>query len=224
MKNSKGRMQVCVVGLGRFGTSLARTLAQESDVLAIDTDMERVNRISEFVQMARCLDARDLDALSAVVTSEFQQAAVCITEHLEGSILCTLHLKHIGVPTIIAKAQNEDHAEILRSVGATMIVHPERESAERLARRLMHPNLLDFVPLAGGFRVMDMTPPESFVGHSLADLQLRSKHGIFVIGARGQQPDQFLLLPGPDHVVSADEILVVIGKEQDLLQLAPQAA
>lgn len=212
-----GNMRICIIGLGRFGNSLARTLAGHCDVLAIDADMDRVNSITEYVQMARCLDARDAAALRAVVSGEFDLAVVSIAEELEASILCTLHLKRLGVKTIIAKARNEDHAEILLAVGATSTVSPEQEHAERVALRLLNPNLLDYVPLAGEYRVMDVGAPKVFFGHTLIELDVRRRFAVFIIAVR--RKDQFIFLPGPDFKIEAEDVLVLIGKEDNILSM-----
>lgn len=211
--------QICVVGLGHFGASIARSLARHCEVLALDKDIHRVNAITDDVQRALCLDGRDYTALASVVSSDFDEAVVSIGESLEASILCTLHLKRIGVPTIRAKANNEDHADILRSVGATHIVFPERETAERLALLILNPNLLDFIPLSQDYRVMDIAAPHAFSGRSLVSLQIRNRFGLFVIAIKKHRGETFVFLPGPDQVVSEGDILVMIGRESDILRM-----
>ncbi len=211
--------QICVIGLGHFGAGLARALAQHCEVLAIDSDMDLVNAITDDVQRALCLDARDYTALASVVSSDFDEAVVSIGESLEASILCTLHLHRIGVPVIRAKANSEDHAEILRSVGAEHIVFPEQETAERLALHMLNPNLLDFIPLAEDYRVMDIAAPEAFWGRSLISLQLRSLFGLFIIAIKKQHGEVFVFLPGPNQVIEADDVLVVIGRESDIVKM-----
>ena len=213
----RSNKQVCVIGLGHFGGELARALARHCEVLALDSDMHRVDSISDEVQGARCLDARDHAALASVVSAEFDEGIVSIGEGLEASILCTLHLKRIGVPVIRAKANSEDHADILRSVGATHVIFPERETARRIAAQILNPNLLDFIPLAEDYQVMDVRPAADFHGRSLGTLQLRGRFGVFVIAVK--QNGRFLFLPGPDHVVQPSEVLVMIGREKDLLRV-----
>lgn len=210
---------ICVVGLGHFGAGLARSLARHCEVLALDSDINRVNSIAEDVQRALCLDARDFNALASVVSSDFDEAVVSIGDSMEASILCTLHLKRIGVAVIRAKANSADHAEILRSVGAEHIVFPEKETAERLALQMLNPNLLDFIPLAKDYRVMDVTAPGAFWGQSLLDLQIRKRFGLFVIAIKKHRGDTFVFLPGPEHVIAQDDVLVMIGRESDILRM-----
>ena len=210
---------VCVVGLGHFGSAIAQSLAKHCEVLALDNDITRVNTITEDVQRALCLDARDYAALASVVSSDFDEAVVSIGESLESSILCTLHLKRIGVSTIRAKANSEDHAFILKTVGAQHIIFPERETAERLALKMLNPNLLDFIPLAKDYRVMDVVAPSVFRGRSLIDLQLRNRFDLFVIAIKKHGGETFVFLPGPNHIIEREDVLVVIGKEADILNM-----
>jgi trk system potassium uptake protein TrkA len=216
--NTKER-RVCIIGLGRFGSSLARLLAKRCEVLALDRDIDLVNAVADDVQRAVCIDARDFSALSAVVSPDFDEAVVGIGDSLESSILCTLHLRRIGVPMIRAKANTRDHAEILGSLGATHIVFPEYDAAERLALQMFNPNLLDFVPLAKDYLVMDVAAPKSFAGQSLLSLQLRSRFGLFVIAVKKLEGKAFSFLPGPELVVEKDDVLVLIGREEDIKAL-----
>jgi len=123
------------------------------------------------------------------------------------------------VKQIWAKATTEDHAAILKAVGASEVVFPERETARRVAAQILNPNLLDFVPLEEDYQVMDVAPPSSFYGHTLAALDVRKKYGIFVLAVKELVPTRFVFLPSPDFVIKPSDILVVIGKEQDLAAL-----
>jgi trk system potassium uptake protein TrkA len=215
----KQKKHICVIGLGEFGSELAKELARQCEVLALDRDENRVNAVVEEVQRALILDVRDFASLSSVVTADFDEAIVGIGENLEASILCTLHLKNIGVRVIHAKAKTVDQAAILRSVGATEVIFPERETARRVAAQIINPNLLDFVPLEEDYRVMDVAPPDAFYGYSLEQLNLRKHFGIFVIAIRELVPPRFVFLPEPSFVIKPSDILVMIGREQELLRL-----
>lgn len=212
----KGKKRICVIGLGQFGSEMARQLAKHCDVLALDMDEERVNAVADEVQQALIVDAKDYTTLSSLVSHDYDEAIVSLGESMEASILCTLHLKKIGVPVIRAKAISEDHASILRSVGGTETIFPERETARRIASQIINPNLLDFIPLAEGFEVIDVAPPDDFCGLSLQQLNLRERFGAFVIGVKELVPPKFVFLPGPDFLVKPSDILVVIGRHEVL--------
>ncbi|MFA6220971.1 MAG: TrkA family potassium uptake protein [Desulfomonilaceae bacterium] len=215
----KSAKLISVIGLGQFGSELARDLAKFAEVLALDNNEDRVNAIVNHVQRAMILDVRDFTGLSSLVTPEFDEAIVSLGESLEASVLCTLHLKRIGVKRIRAKAASEDHSSILRAVGATETIFPERETAKRIAAQILNPNLLDFVPLGEGFEVMDVGIPDIFLGKSLKEIKLRERFGVFVIAVKELVPPNFVFLPGPDFVVKPSDILVMIGREVDLIKI-----
>lgn len=219
----KAKKHVVVIGLGEFGRELALQLAGDCEVLALDRDERMVEQILDRVQRALILDVRDYHALSSVVTPDFDEGVVSMAESLESSILATLHLKKIGVRRIWAKATTEDHAAILRAIGADEVIFPERETARRLAAHLINPNLLDFVPLAEDYRVMDVAPPDEFYGRTLAELDLRKRFGVFVLAVKELVPVRFVFLPPPDFVIKPSDILVMIGREADLLRLSGRA-
>lgn len=219
----KEKKHIVVIGLGEFGRELAQQLAKECEVLALDREEAMVGAILDKVQRALILDVRDFHALSSVVTMDFDEAIVSMGESLESSIMATLYLKKIGVKRIWAKSTTEDHAAILKAIGASEIIFPERETARRLAAQLINPNLLDFIPLEEDYRVMDVAPPDAFYGHTLVELDLRRKFGVFVLAIKELVPMRFLFLPPPDFIIKPSDILVMIGKEKDLLQLQERA-
>lgn len=214
---SKFTKRVCVIGLGQFGRELAVNFAQHAEVLAIDVNQMLVNQIADDVHRSYALDARDYAGLASVVNKDFDEAIVSVGENMEASVLAVLHLKKIGIPRVHAKAKNKDHAQILEAVGADNIIFPERDTARRLVRQLLNPNLLDFVPISDEYSVMQIAPPQEFQGKSLMELDLRRRFGIFVIAVKELVPERTHFLPGPDFVVRDDMVLVVIG-QPDALQ------
>jgi trk system potassium uptake protein len=214
MKTPKKR--VCVVGLGQFGWELAVNFSQVAEVLAIDNDQSVVNRIADRVHSAVVMDARDFKSLASVVSADFDEAVVAMSENMEVSILAVLHLKKIGVPRVHAKARNRDHATILEAVGADNIIFPERDTARRLVRQVLNPDLLDYVPISEEYSVMQVTPPPEFRGRTLQDLDLRRHLGVFVIAMRDPESERTIFLPGPDAVVQEKMVLVVIGRPEDV--------
>ncbi len=217
-RNAKQK-QIVVIGLGQFGGQIARDLSKHAQVLAIDLEMDKVDAVADSVQRALCLDASKLGPLQSVISKDFDEAIVSMGETMEASTLCTLHLKQIGVKSIRAKAISEDHAMILKSVGATDVVYPERETASRMAQTILNPNLLDFIPIDKEYQVTDLAAPETFHGKSLIELELRKRYGVFVIAVKHQNEDSFQFLPSPDYSIQATDILVLIGKEDDILRI-----
>ncbi len=215
----KRKKYIGVIGLGQFGMELARELARNCEVLALDKDENLVYSIADNVQRALVVDARDYTSLKQVITADFDEVVVSLGESLEASILCTLHLKKIGIKMIRAKVMSEDHAAILHSLGVQEVIFPERETAWRLAAQIVNPNLLDYIPLEAGYRVMDVAPPNSFYGKTLMELELRKKYGVFVLAVKELVPERFVFLPDPGFVIKPSDVLVMIGREEHLAKL-----
>jgi trk system potassium uptake protein TrkA len=220
---SRRKKQVCVIGLGHFGWELAIALAGTCEVLAIDRDPELVNNIGDRVHRALALDIRDESTLASVMPEDIDEAIVSMGESLESSILCTLYLKRLNVPVIRVKALSDDHAAVLRQVGADEVIFPERETAQRVAAHVVNPNLLDFVPLGGDYQVMEVKPPRALYGRTLGELNLRASYDVFVIAVQRPMPESLEFLPGPDFRVRLGDVLVMIGREKDLIRLQESA-
>ncbi|MGE3180177.1 MAG: TrkA family potassium uptake protein [Phycisphaerae bacterium] len=214
--------QVVVIGLGQFGMHMARTLEKMScEVLAIDVDEDRVEEIRDDVHRALIGDARNYQMLASALTKNVDEAVIALGESsIEPSILCTLNLKRIGIKSIRSTAKNDDHAQILRAVGATEVIFPERESADRTARRVANPGLLDMFSLSEDYRIMEIVAPETLHGKTLVQLNLRRTYDLLVLAIRGAHEEQFRYLPGADTVIQPDEVLMVLGRELDLARFA----
>ncbi|HSW45894.1 MAG TPA: TrkA family potassium uptake protein [Phycisphaerae bacterium] len=213
------RKQVCVIGLGQFGSHLARSLARtKCEVLAIDMNEDAVQRIRDDVQQAIITDVRNPEALESVISKDIDEAIVSLGESMEASILCTLHLKKLGVPHIRAKASSQDHASILKAIGADEIIFPERETAERIAQRILNPDLLDYLPLSPEYRVVEVTVPETLAGKTLAQLHLRKKFHIMVIAIKAPGNGIVEFMPNADSILKPDGTLVIIGRDDDIRQ------
>ncbi len=215
----KGRKHICIIGLGFFGSGLARALSKNSEVLAIDNDISRVDSISDYVQRALSIDVKDFNAVSAVISDEIDEAIVSIGEDLEASILCTLYLKRLGVPIIRSKASTDEHAEILRSIGAHHIIFPEVETAQRVALQIINPNLIDLITLSTGYCISDITAPSHFIDQSLVNLHIRNKYNIFIIAIKKSKETVDTFLPPPDYIIKKGDILEVIGKQEDIIKI-----
>jgi len=212
--------QVCVIGLGQFGMRLSRELtALGCEVLAIDKNEVLVTEIRDYVHQAVIADVRQHDALAEVISKDMDEVIVTTGESLETSILCTLHLKNIGVKTIRAKASNADHASILKALGIKYIISPEGEMAARMAQQIMHPDLLDYLPLSPDYQVVEVEVPDQFVGKSLAALHLRREYNVLAVAIKGPEPNQIHFLPAAETVIRKGESMVVLGKIKDIEKL-----
>ena len=156
----------------------------------------------------------------------FQESEVVVSlgeTNIEPSILCALHLKQIGVKRIASTARNDDHAQILRAVGATEIVFPERDTAERVARRIAIPALRDMFPLAGEYRIMEIAAPPHLHHKSLVEADLRKQFDLLVLAVRPEAQAEFSFLPQAETVIMPGEVLMVLGRELDLARFAESA-
>lgn len=222
-----------VIGLGRFGTSLATTLAEGgAEVVAVDADKRVIENIKDEVTMAVTLDATDEHALRSMSLEKVDAAIVCIGESFEANQLATLLLKRIGVKRVIAKATTPMQRHILMLIGADQVVSPEEEMGAKLAKHLLVPLALDMIPLAEGFSIMELKAPPSFVGKELKELKLRQRFGINVVGIKKHHPPEgegippiiatINNLPRPSSTIEEHDILIVIGHEDGLKKLGEQ--
>jgi len=212
--------RVVVIGLGIFGFNLAKDLFEAGlEVIAVDKNKDLVQKIRDFSTKAVVADATEKEVLEAIGIEENDVIIVSFGEDLAASTILTLHLKEMNVRTIIVKAPNEDHKRILEKVGATEVVIPEREMAAKIARSLISPNVMDYLPLTREYTICEIAPPASFVGKSIAEIQLRKKYNIGLLASRDVLTDQITMIPGGDFVVKDSDILVVIGKEKDIQNL-----
>lgn len=213
------KKEFVVFGLGRFGLSVATTLAEGGcEVMAVDDDEEKIHEIADYVTYAVRADVTDADALSNLGISNFDGAIVAIGENLEASVMVTILIKEMGVPYVLAKAQNELHAKILKKVGADMVVYPEKETGIRIANNLMMGNFFDAVELSSHYSMMEIDALPEWVGHSLRGLNLRAKKDINVIGLK--RKDSLNINPDADMPIERDDTLVIIGKNEVLNKLA----
>ena len=210
--------QVMVIGLGRFGSAVARELERLGHgVLAIDRSEQQVNDIAPDVTHALQLDAADEDALRSAGAGDFQTAIVAISTDAEPSIFATMVLKRLGVRTVIAKAGSQLHGEILSRVGADRVVLPERETGLRLAHSFNVPNVIDYLDVAPNFGIEKIRPPKSFVGKSLGELDLKTRLGLTPIALRRGQ--QVFVNPARDERITESDELILIGRDDKLDQL-----
>jgi len=209
-----------VIGLGNFGFYAAKALFEDdNEVVAIDSDKAKVQAITPHATEAVILDARDMESLQALGLDNMDGVIVSTGAKISTSILICLHLQEIGVKKILAKAIDDDHGKILKRVGATEIIHPERDMAIRMSRGLCHPNVIDFIPLAQGFELLQVGPPREFVGRSLAELNLRAKYNVHIIAIKEQGSESFILVPPASFIIKASDILIMLGRSADIKRI-----
>lgn len=210
--------QFAVIGLGRFGQSVAITLARMGyEVLAIDTDEERVNEVMEHVTHAVQIDALDEHALKSLGIRNFDVVIVAIGQDMQASILVTVMLKEMGVREVIAKARTELHGRVLAKVGADKVVFPERDMGIRVARALVTKNILDQIELSPDYSILELVAPEEFVGKTLEESAIRLKHGVTVLAIR--RGSDVIISPGAKQVIEPGDILVTVGRNDRLKRL-----
>ena len=207
-----------VIGLGRFGAEMALKLYNcGEDVLAIDTNDTTIDKIADRVTRAVVADARDVDTLRKLGVGNFDRAVVAVGSDLAASALITMNLKTLGVPYIICKAHDDTYREILEKLGADRVIIPEWEMADKLTLGLTSTGVLEYIELSDQYGIVEMTPPESWVGKSIRNLALRTKYGINVLAMRRQ--DQLNILPNIDEPIDAQDTLVLLGSYDVINQL-----
>ncbi|WP_293695140.1 TrkA family potassium uptake protein [uncultured Agrococcus sp.] len=209
---------VLIVGLGRFGAATAGQLQRLGrEVLAVDTNMELVQKWSERITHAVQADARSIDALQQIGAKDFQIAVCAVGSSIEASVLVTANLVDLGVPQIWAKALNQSHGKILSRIGANHVIYPEAEAGERVAH-LVSGRMLDFIQFDGDFAIVKMYPPKPIRGISLADSKVRSKFNLTVVGVKS--PGGEFTYAEPQTVVSNHDLIIVSGDQRDIERFA----
>jgi trk system potassium uptake protein TrkA len=211
------KKKFCVIGLGNFGFHVVSTLYEQGhEVTAIDTDKEKIQSVKDICTYAILGDAASKEFLSAQGVNEMDAVVVSTGERTHLSTLITLYLKELKVRRILVKAIGEDHGRILERVGASDVIYPEKDMARRIAHSLSTPNILEFIPLAEEYSISESAPPKHFIGKTLIDLDLRRKFNITVIAIKDVLSDQFIPAPPPTHMIKDSDILIVIGKTEDV--------
>jgi len=209
--------RVIVVGLGIFGFNVVKELyANGIEVIAIDKKKEAVQAVRDFANKAIMADGTDKDVMDSIGIREDDMVIVSFGEDLAASTVITLHLKQMKVKDIIVKAPNEEHKLILEKIGATEVIIPEKEMADKIVKSIVSPNVLDYIPLSKDYMVCEIAAPKSFIGKTLGGLKVRTNYNIGVIAIRDILTDHVEMVPSADFVFKDSDILVVIGKEEDI--------
>lgn len=215
---AKKDKQFAVIGLGRFGTSVAQTLfAQGYEVLAIDNDEDRVQKLSNEVTQVVQADTTNENSLKELGIRNFDVAIVAIGEDMQANVLTTLQLKELGVKYIVAKARNRLHGKLLEKIGANRVVYPERDMGQRVAHNLVSSNVLDYIELSPNLGIVEVEAPRSLFGKSLAETNLRAQFEVNVVAIK--HGDKLIVPPMPNDKITEHDILVVVGGNAGIRRL-----
>lgn len=218
MAKPNSQTEFAVIGLGRFGAAVALALMEHHyTVLGIDRNMRIVQELADELTQTVSLDSTDEDALKAVDIGMYPTVICAMTSDFQSRILCTLALKNLGVTRVICTATDEREKGILLKIGADQVVMPEYDSGRRLAQALAMPTILEQLPLGRGYAIQDVKLPESFVGHTVHELDLRKDFGLTLIAIR--RKEDVLISPPAYQNYERDDTLVIMGKIQDMERL-----
>lgn len=211
-----------VLGLGKFGMAVAKTLAENGNsVIVVDSDQERVDEIADSVTCAMVADIADPHVLDGLGLHNLDCVIIGVSTNMQISIMATLLVKEKGAPFVVVKAENEIHKHILEKIGADKIVFPEGEMGVRLARNLMGGAFVDLVELSSEFSMVEMPVPIMWIGKSLRDLDIRSTYGLNIIGIKTGEKLEVNL--DPNIPLNGDMELVLVGKNSDLKKIGVDA-
>ena len=225
-------MRYLVIGLGTFGTKIVKSLTdQGAEVIAIDHNREMVELAKDIATIAITLDSTDENAMKAAEVDDVDAAVVALGDAQEEAILTTVILKRMGIHPIIARAANNLYAHVLKQIGADQVIIIEEQAGESVAKRLLAPELHERILLTSGHSLIELEASRQFIGKSLQELDLRRKYGVNVIAIQkkkmeidddGKVQHKVVLndLPGPDDVIEKEDILMVVGAEENVEKLA----
>ena len=207
-----------VIGLGRFGTAVARELySVGKDVLAMDVKSENVQNIADYVTHAVTGDGRDPAVLQAIGIQDYDCAVVTVGDDVGSSALITMRLKEAGVPKIICKAQSHVHQRLLEKLGADRVVFPEHEMGIKTAQGLARSNILNFIELSPEFAIVEVDLPEGWAKRTIREMDVRAKYKVNIIAVR--RGSEMHVAPGADWVLSGEDKLIVLGRDSDISAL-----
>lgn len=211
--------QYAVIGLGRFGTSVARRLHEAGhEVLGIDANEERVEDAELFVTHAVVADTTEEKALISIGISNFDCVIVAIGNDMQSSILTVSLLKELGIKKVIAKAIEKRHGQVLDKVGADWIIYPERDMGERVANQLLSPNMLNYIELSKEYNIEEIIIPSTMAEKSLRELDIRAKYNVSAIAI--VREGDIIISPSPDQIIHKGDLLVMIGNREDLVKFS----
>jgi trk system potassium uptake protein TrkA len=208
---------IAVIGLSSFGYYLCEALNKYGfNIMAIDLDEAIVQKVKPFVRKAVIGDARDKKFLMQLGIEDFDTVIISVGSKMDTSILITLYMKELKINEIIAKAINEDHAKILEKIGATRIIFPERDMGLRMANTIASPNFLEFIPLTEGFSLIEVCPPNEWIGKKLKEVDVRVKYQVQITMIREIIPSR-VVIPDGNFIFKDSDILYIIGENNSIM-------
>ncbi|MFZ5823257.1 MAG: potassium channel family protein [Bacillota bacterium] len=212
------RKRYAVIGLGRFGASVAKILTEMGQyVLAVDSNEHRVDALAPILSRVVKADATDPMALKALRIGEFDEVIVAIGDNVEASVIAALNIRDCGVKSLTAKAQDDAHGRVLERIGVDRVVYPQRDMGARVAHNISAGGVIDFVRLSEQYGMAELVAPEQLVGKTLQELDMPSKYGINVMAIK--RGKRLIVSPRADERVTAEDMLVVIGDAQGITRL-----
>lgn len=212
--------QFLIIGLGNFGYNLACELSKIGhEVVAVDSNETLINRIKDSVTHAIIADAKQVENIKDFINEKTDAVILNLGESLEETVLVTLAVKNLGVKNIIVKVTNEEHGMIVRKLGATEIIIPEKDYAKQMSKKLTSENLLDYLPLSPAYGIYEIALPDHFAGKRLNELNIRKKFNVNVIAIKDVLKDIITINPEPDFKFIPDMVLYLLGKSDDIVNL-----
>ncbi|MCE7794769.1 TrkA family potassium uptake protein [Salipaludibacillus sp. CUR1] len=209
------KKQFAVIGLGRFGGSICKSLSEQGmEVLAIDTNEDKVNEYASIATHAVVADTTDENTLKSLGIRNFDHVIVAIGDNIQSSILTTLMLVELGVKHITVKAQNDYHEKVLNKIGAHKVVHPERDMGVRIAHNIISKNVLDYLELSDEYSIVELIAGKTVHSQSLIDLDIRAKYGCNVMAIK--RGEEINVSPAATEYLMSGDIIIVIGADKDI--------
>lgn len=213
------RRQFVVLGLGVFGSSVVKTLCEYGcEVLAIDNDMENVQNVAEYATQSVQADMENLEQLKHLDIGSYDVAIIGTGSNLESAVMAIMNLKELGVPYIVAKAKNKSHMQIFKKLGVDLVVRPEKEMGERIAKMMLSKNIIDLIEIDEDYSIVEISAPQSWVGKTLVELNVRGRYGMNVIAVRYAKNEMLTFSPDPKYVFENDDQVMVITQTSELKQ------
>lgn len=212
------KKQFIVIGLGRFGSSLTKTLVEAGhEVLAVDKNIDLVQSMSSIATHSIQADSTDEEVLKELGAGNFNHAIVAIGENLQSSILTTLLLKEMNIPKVTVKAKNIMYGKVLTKIGADQVVYPERDMGIRLGRQLSSDNLIDYIELSPDYNLVELNAPAAMNGYTIQQLDVRAKYGVNIMAIKSA--DGINISPLAEDKIRTGDTLLLIGSNEDISAL-----